>query len=92
VIGVGSVITMMEIGTGSSLAIRKTGLLLSTCRSSPLPEWGLLFAAVMVLLGLMLRFKMSFKWMRKFVYRIHTASVIFLVLIAVLVTGHLIID
>jgi hypothetical protein len=46
----------------------------------------------MVLLGLMLRFKVSFKWMRKAVYRIHTAPVSFAIVIVALIAGHVIID
>lgn len=76
----------------TALAVAFLHFLLSSCRSSPLPEWGLLMVAVMVLLGLMVRFKVSFKWMRKFLYRVHTASVSFLFLIFVLLTGHLMID
>lgn len=65
----------------AALSVAFLHFLLSSCRSSPLPEWGLLMVAVMVLLGLMVKFKVSFKWMRKFVYRVHTASVSFLFLI-----------
>jgi hypothetical protein len=66
--------------------------LLSSCRSSPLPEWGLLFTAMMVVLGLMLRFKVSFKWTRRVVYRLHTAPATFTIMICLLVVGHLIAD
>lgn len=76
----------------TALAAAFLHFLLSSCRSSPLPEWGLLMVAIMVFLGVMLKFKVSFKWIRKVLYRIHTASVTFLILITVLVTGHLMID
>lgn len=75
-----------------ALATAFLHFLLSSCRSSPLPEWGLLMVTVMVLLGLMVKFKISFNWMRKFVYRVHTASVSFLLLIFVLLTDHFMID
>ena len=66
--------------------------LLSSCRSSPLPEWGLILVAMMVFLGLMLKFKVSPKGIRKFVYRLHTTPAIFLIMILLLVVGHQIVD
>ena len=66
--------------------------LLSSCRSSPLPEWGLLLVAMLVALGLVLRFKISPKWMRRVVYRLHTASATSLIMILLLVVGHLVSD
>ena len=66
--------------------------LLSSCRSSPFPELGLLLMALVVGLGVGLKFKVSPKWMRRFVYRIHTSSVTFSALILVLAIGHLMVD
>lgn len=66
--------------------------LLSSCRSSPLPEWGLILVTMMVFLGLILKYKVSPKGMRKFVYRLHTAPATFLIMILLLVVGHQIID
>ena len=66
--------------------------LLSSCRSSSLPEWGLILVAMMVFLGLILKLKMSPKGMRKFVYRLHTTPAIFLIMILLLVVGHQIVD
>lgn len=76
----------------TALCIAFLHFLLSSCRSSPLPEWGLFFAAIMGLLGLMVKFRVSFKWMRKAVYRIHTASVSFAIVMVALIAGHVIID
>jgi hypothetical protein len=75
-----------------ALTVALLHLFLSSCRSTPLPEWGLLMAAAMVLLGFMVKFKLSFKWMRRSVYRIHTASLSILLLIFVLLAGHLMVD
>jgi hypothetical protein len=75
-----------------ALGIAFFHFLLSSCRSSPLPEWGLIMVTVMVFLGLILKFKVSTKGMRKFVYRIHTASATPLIMILLLVAGHLIVD
>ena len=66
--------------------------LLSSCRSSSLPEWGLIVVTVMVFLGLILKFKLSPKRMRKSVYRLHTTSASFLIMILLLVVGHLLVD
>jgi len=66
--------------------------LLSSCRSSPFPELGLLLMTLIVGLGLMIKFKVTPKWMRRFVYRLHTSSATFSALIFVLVIGHLIVD
>jgi hypothetical protein len=65
---------------------------LSSCRSSPLPEWGLILVTMMVFLGFILKFKVSLKGMRKFVYRLHTAPATFLIMILLIVVGHQIVD
>ncbi|MFC1812397.1 hypothetical protein ACFL03_06860 [Thermodesulfobacteriota bacterium] len=75
-----------------ALCIALLHFLLSSCRSSPLPEWGLILVTVMVFLGLILKFKLSPKGMRKTVYRLHTTSATFLIMILLLVAGHLIVD
>lgn len=75
-----------------ALGIAFFHFLLSSCRSSPLPEWGLIMVTVMVFLGLILKFKSSPKGMRKSVYRLHTTSASFLIMILLLVVGHLLVD
>ncbi len=75
-----------------ALGLAVLHFLLSSCRSSPLPEWGLIWVTVMVSLGLIVKFKLSPKGMRKSVYRLHTKAAAFLVMIFLLVTGHLIVD
>ncbi len=59
---------------------------------SPLPEWGLIFVTMMVFLGLMVKFKVTPKWIRRFVYRLHTGLATFSIMIILLVVGHLIVD
>ena len=66
--------------------------LLSSCRKSSLPEWGLVFVTMMVLLGLMLRFKVTPRWIREQVYRLHTGFAAFSTMIILLVVGHHLID
>ena len=75
-----------------ALGIAFFHFLLSSCRSSPLPEWGLIMVSMMVFLGLILKFKLSPKGMRKSVYRLHTTSAFFLIMIVLLVAGHLLVD
>jgi hypothetical protein len=65
--------------------------LLSSCRKSSLPEWGLIFVTMMVFLGLMVKLKVTPKWMRKFVYRLHTRLATFSIMIVLMVVGHLIV-
>jgi len=75
-----------------ALCIATLHFLLSCCRRSSLPEWGLIFVTMMVLLGLILQFKGTPKRIRKFVYRVHTETVTFSIMIVLLVVGHLIVD
>jgi hypothetical protein len=75
-----------------ALCVAFLHFLLSSCRSSPLPEWGLVLVTMVVLLGLVLKFKAPPKWMRKSVYRFHTSSAAFSAVILVLVVGHLMVD
>jgi hypothetical protein len=65
---------------------------LSTCRSSPFPEWGLAGAATLVLIGSVIRFKLSPKRFRKTVYRIHTSPLSVGLVLIVLLIGHTIVD
>ena len=75
-----------------ALCIATLHFLLSCCRSSSLPEWGLIFVTMMVFLGLMLQFKGTPKRIRKFVYGVHTGTITFSTMIFLLVVGHLIVD
>lgn len=65
---------------------------LSRCKSTALPEWGLVIMGVIVALGIVLKFKLCPKDFLKNVYKIHTQPVLFLILISVLVIGHLSMD
>jgi membrane protein YdbS with pleckstrin-like domain len=65
---------------------------LSTCRSSSLPEWGLGGAVALVLIGSVIRFKLSPKSLRKAVYRIHTSPLSIGLVLIVLLIGHSIVD
>jgi hypothetical protein len=64
----------------------------SRCRSTALPEWGLIVMAALIALGLIVKFKLSPKPFRKSIYRLHTQPLIFIAMVMVLTIGHLIVD
>ena len=64
-------------------------LLLSSCPSSSLPEWGLMLLVIMVGLGISLKFKVAPLWMRRVIYRLHTAPAAVSIMILLIVVGHL---
>lgn len=66
--------------------------LASQCKSSALPELGLLLLVILVILGFLLKFKLCPKFFRKSVYKIHTQPIVFISMFLVLTVGHLIID
>jgi hypothetical protein len=65
---------------------------LSSCRSSPLPELGLICLAVMVFLGFTVKLRLAPKRIQRFLYRLHTGLASISVMIFLLVTGHMIVD
>ena len=75
-----------------ALCIGFLHFLLSCCRKTALPEWGLLFVTMMVFLGLMVKFKGTPRWLRKFLYLLHTSWIPFSLLILMLVVGHLMVE
>lgn len=75
-----------------ALAVALTHLFLSTCKSTALPEWGLGVMLVTVLLGLMMKFKLSPASVRQRVFRFHTSPILLIAGIAILLIGHTIAD
>jgi hypothetical protein len=65
---------------------------LSRCKSTALPEWGLLTMGVIVVLGIVLKFKLCPKAFLRNVYKVHTHPLLFLILISMLLFGHLSMD
>lgn len=65
---------------------------LSKCKSTALPEWGLILMGGIVALGIVLKFKLCSKDLLKNVYRIHTQPILLLLLIALLMIGHMSMD
>jgi hypothetical protein len=64
----------------------------SRCKSTALPEWGLAVMFALVALGLIVKFRLCPKQLRKSVYRLHTEPLVFLTMVMVLTIGHLIVD
>ena len=65
---------------------------LSKCKSTALPEWGLLIMAAMVTLGIILKFKLFQKDILRNVYKLHTHPVISILMISMILIGHLSMD
>ncbi|KKM08448.1 hypothetical protein SY88_23615 [Clostridiales bacterium PH28_bin88] len=64
----------------------------SRCKSSALPELGLIVMVTVIALGFLIKFKLCPKTFRKYAYQIHTQPVIFVAMFLVLTVGHLIVD
>jgi hypothetical protein len=65
---------------------------LSRCRSTSLPEWGLVVMAILAGIGLMVKYKVSPKGLQRTVYQIHTNPFLLGCLLLLLLIGHSIID
>lgn len=65
---------------------------LSRCKSTALPEWGLIIMGAIVALGIVLKFKLCPEDFLKNIYKMHTQPVLFPILISMLVIGHLSMD
>ena len=64
----------------------------SACRASGLPEWGLVLMALITGIGIMVKFKVFPKNLRKNTYRIHTNPIPITLLLAILLIGHAVVD
>lgn len=64
----------------------------SRCKSTVLPEWGLIVMVVLIALGLIMKLGLCPKPLRKSVYRLHTQPLVLAAMVTVLTIGHLIVD
>ncbi|MBA3009974.1 MAG: hypothetical protein FP812_07025 [Desulfobacula sp.] len=64
----------------------------SQCKSSFLPELGVIVMLISMILGFLIKFKLCPKFFRKSVYKIHTQPIVFISMFLVLTVGHLIVD
>lgn len=65
---------------------------LSRCRSTFLPECGLICMVILASLGLVLKFKLAPWNSTRFLYKVHTHPVVLASIVIVLLTGHLMMD
>lgn len=64
----------------------------SACKDSDLPEWGLALMALIMGVGIMVKFKVLPISLRKNTYRIHTNLIPMTLLLAILLIGHAVVD
>ena len=64
----------------------------SACKTSVLPEWGLVLMALITGIGIMVKFKVFPKNLRKNTYRIHTNPIPITLLLFILLIGHAVVD
>ncbi len=64
----------------------------SACKASGLPEWGLVLMALITGIGIMVKFKVFPKNLRKSTYQIHTNPIPITLLLAILLIGHAVVD
>ena len=64
----------------------------SRCKSTALPEWGLIVMVGLIVLGLIMKLGLCPKPLRKSVYRLHTQPLVLAAMVTVLTIGHLIVD
>jgi FtsH-binding integral membrane protein len=64
----------------------------SACKASDLPEWGIVLMALITGIGIMVKFKVFPKNLRKSTYQIHTNPIPITLLLAILLLGHAVVD
>jgi hypothetical protein len=63
-------------------------LSLSTCTANPLPEWGLILCGVLVVTGLLFKWKAVPATFRRALYQFHASLMVTGFLLVILFTGH----
>jgi hypothetical protein len=77
-----------------ALVVATVHLLISSC-PSPLPEWGLIIAGILVATGLIIKSRIASKISLKLlkgIYQFHTNLVVSGILVSVLLAGHVFMD
>lgn len=65
---------------------------LSHCHSSSLPEWGLAAMASLGVIGIMMKFKLSPRGLRRHICQLHTSPLPLSLLLIILFLGHHLVD
>jgi hypothetical protein len=63
-------------------------LTLSSCIANPFPEWGLILTGILVVSGLLFKWKAVPSAIRKTLYKFHASLIVTGVLLVILYTGH----
>jgi hypothetical protein len=64
----------------------------SECRSTAMPEFGMVAMLFVFVLGLMMTFKLSPPSMRRFVFKLHTSPIVTILVFCFLLIGHSVIE
>ncbi len=86
---------LMPFHTYLSILMLGLGLLhlsLSTCAANPLPEWSLILCAVLVVTGLLFKWKAVPATFRRALYQLHTSLIVTGFLLVILFSGHAVMD
>jgi hypothetical protein len=86
---------LMPLHTWLSIAALGLGILhltLSSCIANPLPELALILSGILVITGLLFKWKAVPAIFRKALYKFHTSLIVTGVLLAILFTGHAVMD
>jgi hypothetical protein len=82
---------LLPLHTWLSLLALGLGILhltLSSCAANPLPELGLILSGILVITGLLFKWKAVPASLRKTLYQFHASLIVSGVLLAILFTGH----
>ena len=86
---------LMPLHTYLSILALGLGILhltLSSCIANLLPELGLILMGVLVITGLLFKWKAVSKTFRKALYQFHASLIVSGVLLVILYTGHAVMD
>ncbi len=75
-----------------ALILAFTHFTLSYCRSTSLPEWGLMIMAILAVTGLLIKFRLVPSSMIRTFHKIHTHPLFISLLVGLLLAGHSIVD
>jgi hypothetical protein len=82
---------LMRFHTWLSLLALGLGILhltLSSCAGNPFPEWGLILTGILVVSGLLFKWKAVPSTIRKTLYQFHSSLIVLGVLLVILFVGH----
>jgi hypothetical protein len=75
-----------------ALTLGITHLFLSSCAGNPFPEMGLILMGILMITGLVFKFKLGPAVFRKWVYKFHASLIVSGILVTILLVGHTLMD